>query len=263
VFLIVAVIYNLISKFLEMVLKANTLKDPFRSSWNSRTILLQTRARNFKTTKRQFVKKSASVSLVISVLNIDLVSDLITKLDFTSSEAHLATVSFISGVFTGLISQFSYGRSEKLRSSRGKLPSFSLNSSNRESLDSQAFVGSVLTPIDGNSVEQANWFNKIVAAAWPYLDEATSNAITRALDPILKATRPTFLTSLRFERFSFGSVPAIIQGVKVYDTQDRGAVEIDLEIFWAGDPDVVLGIRAANDTLNVPVSLTELHLSYV
>ncbi|CAL6299146.1 unnamed protein product [Bathycoccus prasinos] len=245
-----------------MVLKANTLKDPFRSSWNSRTILLQTRARNFKTTKRQFVKKSASVSLVISVLNIDLVSDLITKLDFTSSEAHLATVSFISGVFTGLISQFSYGRSEKLRSSRGKLPSFSLNSSNRESLDSQAFVGSVLTPIDGNSVEQANWFNKIVAAAWPYLDEATSNAITRALDPILKATRPTFLTSLRFERFSFGSVPAIIQGVKVYDTQDRGAVEIDLEIFWAGDPDVVLGIRAANDTLNVPVSLTELQCAF-
>jgi len=262
VFLIVAVIYNLISKFLEMVLKANTLKDPFRSSWNSRTILLQTRARNFKTTKRQFVKKSASVSLVISVLNIDLISDLITKLDFTSSEAHLATVSFISGVFTGLISQFSYGRSEKLRSSRGKLPSFSLNSSNRESLDSQAFVGSVLTPIDGNSVEQANWFNKIVAAAWPYLDEATSNAITRALDPILKATRPTFLTSLRFERFSFGSVPAIIQGVKVYDTQDRGAVEIDLEIFWAGDPDVVLGIRAANDTLNVPVSLTELQCAF-
>jgi hypothetical protein len=134
-----------------MVLKANTLKYPFRSSWNSRTILLQTRARNFKTTKRQFVKKSASVSLVISVLNIDLVSDLITKLDFTSSEAHLATVSFISGVFTGLISQFSYGRSEKLRSSRGELPSFSLNSSNRESLDSQAFVGSVLTPIDGDS----------------------------------------------------------------------------------------------------------------
>jgi Ca2+-dependent lipid-binding protein len=111
-------------------------------------------------------------------------------------------------------------------------------------------------------VEQANWFNKIVAAAWPYLDEATSNAITRALDPILKATRPTFLTSLRFERFSFGSVPAIIQGVKVYDTQDRGAVEIDLEIFWAGDPDVVLGIRAANDTLNVPVSLTELQCAF-
>ena len=84
-----------------MVLKANTLKDPFRSSWNSRTILLQTRARNFKTTKRQFVKKSASVSLVISVLNIDLVSDLITKLDFTSSEAHLATVSFIFWSFYG------------------------------------------------------------------------------------------------------------------------------------------------------------------
>lgn len=249
-----------------MVFKAsNTPKALVRNhtgSWNSRTIFLRSKIRNFKTARKQSLSRRAPASSANSVLNIDLINSLVTKLDFPSSDGSLATASFVCGAFTGMFSKFLCERSEKESSSRGKLPSFTINSNSRESLDSQAFVGNIPTQSDISGSEQANWFNKIVAAAWPYLDEATSNAITRALDPILQATRPTVLTSLRFERFSFGSVPAIIQGVKVYDTQDRGAVEIDLEIFWAGDPDVVLGIRAANDTLNVPVSLTELQCTF-
>ena len=52
----------------------------------------------------------------------------------------------------------------------------------------------------------------MLAAAWPYLDQATSNVIVKALDPILQATRPSFLTTLSFERFSFGGIPARIEG---------------------------------------------------
>jgi Ca2+-dependent lipid-binding protein len=65
----------------------------------------------------------------------------------------------------------------------------------------------------------------------------------------LQATRPSFLTTLSFERFSFGDIPARIEGVKVYETTGDGSVEIDLQVFWAGDPDVVLGVRAAQDAL--------------
>ena len=109
--------------------------------------------------------------------------------------------------------------------------------------------------------ERGGWINKVVSAAWPYLDEATSNVIVGALDPILQATRPNFLTTLRFERFSFGSVPARIEGVKVYENTGD-AVEIDLQVFWAGDPNVILGVRAAQDTLAVPVSLTEIQCKF-
>ena len=113
-----------------------------------------------------------------------------------------------------------------------------------------------------NDFQRGGWLNKVVSAAWPYLDEATSNVIVNALDPILQATRPNFLTSLRFERFSFGSVPAKIEAVKVYESTGEGAVEIDLQVFWAGDPNVVLGVRAAQDTLSVPVSLTEIKCKF-
>jgi len=106
-------------------------------------------------------------------------------------------------------------------------------------------------------VDNAAWLNRMVDKAWPYLDRATSGVIVAALDPILQATRPSFLTTLRFERFSFGKVPARIEGVKVHDTGDEASVEVDLDVFWAGDPDVVLAVRAAQDTVSVPISLTE------
>ena len=109
--------------------------------------------------------------------------------------------------------------------------------------------------------ERAGWLNRVLVKAWPYLNQATSGVIVAALAPILEATRPTFLTSLRFERFSFGSIPARIEGVKVYDVDGEDAVEIDLEVFWKGDPDVVLGVRAAQDAVRVPVSLTEVQVS--
>jgi hypothetical protein len=109
--------------------------------------------------------------------------------------------------------------------------------------------------------ERAGWLNRVIVKAWPYLDLATSGIIVAALAPVLEATRPAFLTSLRFERFSFGSIPARVEGVKVYDVEGEDAVEIDLEVFWKGDPDVVLGVRAAQDAVRVPVSLTELQAS--
>jgi len=113
-----------------------------------------------------------------------------------------------------------------------------------------------------DEVERAGWLNKVVKAAWPYLDAATSKVIVNALDPILQSTRPSFLTSIEFEKFSFGSVPARIEGVKVYETASAEALEIDLQVFWAGDPDVVLKIKAAQDTLAVPVSLTEFECTF-
>jgi len=72
----------------------------------------------------------------------------------------------------------------------------------------QELIGELPAWLAFRDVERAGWLNKVLAAAWPYLDQATSNVIVRALDPILQATRPSFLTTLRFERFSFGSIPA-------------------------------------------------------
>ena len=52
-------------------------------------------------------------------------------------------------------------------------------------------------------------------------------------------------SSIRFDRFTFGNIPATIEGVKVYDTGNEGSVEADIFVVWAGNPNVVLGVRGA------------------
>ncbi len=156
-------------------------------------------------------------------------------------------LGFVSGVLVGGIFQLSDITAPKTTKK---------NITNQIDQD-QELPGRPSTPGNLNGIEQSHWLNKVVKATWPYLDAATSTVIVNALDRILKSTRPSFLTSIQFERFSFGSVPATIQGVKVYDSEAEGALEIDLQVSWVGDPDVVLKIRAAQDALAVPVSLTE------
>jgi hypothetical protein len=180
----------------------------------------------------------------------------------TYEEISYLLVGFTSGIIITIIlnslQKHQYREVIKLKSKREALALLgSLDKSEIQNL-----VRELPAWLAFRDIERTDWINKVVAASWPYLDEATSNIIRKTLDPILQSTRPTFLTTLQFERFSFGSVPAKIEGVKVYETEGEGALEIDLDVFWAGDPDVVLGVRAAQDTLSVPVSLTELQCSF-
>lgn len=40
--------------------------------------------------------------------------------------------------------------------------------------------------------------------------------------------RPAVLSSIKFDKFTFGDVPATVEGVKVYDTGNEGSVEADI-----------------------------------
>jgi|AntAceMinimDraft_1070359.scaffolds.fasta_scaffold30009_1 hypothetical protein len=178
------------------------------------------------------------------------------------SEFGAAVLGFgVGAVFIGFFmgwQQSNRGKRSRRTSSRQALADLSM----LDEAEIQELIGELPAWLAFRDVERAGWLNKVLAAAWPYLDQATSNVIVAALDPILQATRPSFLTTLSFERFSFGRIPARFEGVKVYETTGDGSVEIDLQVFWAGDPDVVLGVRAAADALSVPVSLTEFECSF-
>jgi len=195
-----------------------------------------------------------STSSLISVHDIQEVPSL--------SVVGILLLGFGLGVITTLVSaklsQTKRGKEESQILTRRALAYIS----SLEENELEEIIGCLPAWLSIESSERTSWLNKVVTAAWPYLDSATSTVIVNALDPILQKTRPSFLTSIQFERFSFGSVPAVIEAVKVYDSASEGALEIDLQVFWAGDPDVVLKVRAAQDTLAVPVSLTEFQCTF-
>jgi len=169
----------------------------------------------------------------------------------------LVTGFGLGGIFIGLNISAQQTKRTTQASTRQALAKISA----LDEAEIQELFGELPSWLAFEDFERGGWINKVVSAAWPYLDEATSSLIVGALDPILQATRPNFLTTLQFERFSFGSVPARIEAVKVYESTGD-AVEIDLQVFWAGDPRVVLAVRAAQDTLAVPVSLTEIQCKF-
>jgi hypothetical protein len=79
----------------------------------------------------------------------------------------------------------------------------------------------------------------VVETIWPYLDKATADAIVVNVDPILEEYRPPVFSSIKFDKFTFGNIPATVEGVKVYDTGNEGSVEADIFVVWAGNPNVV------------------------
>eukprot|EP00854_Cymbomonas_tetramitiformis_P020251 gene20251-24251_t len=131
-------------------------------------------------------------------------------------------------------------------------------------------------------IERPGWANQVIETAWPYLDKATSDAIILSVDPILQDYCPPFLTSIRFDKFTFGSGTACVRlifspllpyfpcfgaisvslasrpnldfDLRVVGSDitlvpgDEGKVEADIFVVWAGDPEVVLGVRTAGDS---------------
>jgi Ca2+-dependent lipid-binding protein len=85
--------------------------------------------------------------------------------------------------------------------------------------------------------ERVEWLNSLLTALWPYITLATKDLLTNSIQPLLDASRPSFLTHLKFSNISLGSTAPSIVGIRMCDT-DEDCVRLDLEIKWAGEPTV-------------------------
>ncbi|KAJ0714524.1 putative C2 domain-containing protein [Helianthus annuus] len=64
--------------------------------------------------------------------------------------------------------------------------------------------------------ERVDWLNDVIRDMWPYLDKAICGMIKSMCEPIFSEYIGTyFIRSIDFERLTFGSLPPIIQAVRV------------------------------------------------
>ena len=115
----------------------------------------------------------------------------------------------------------------------------------------QELVGELPAWLAFRDVERAGWLNKVLAAAWPYLDQATSDVIVAALDSDLAGDAPVLPHHPLVRAVLVRGHPRALRGREgVRDHRGRQSVEIDLQsVSGPGIPDVVLGVRAAQDAL--------------
>ncbi|XP_065864828.1 calcium-dependent lipid-binding protein [Euphorbia lathyris] len=105
--------------------------------------------------------------------------------------------------------------------------------------------------------EQVKWMNKQLSKLWPYIADAATMVVKESVEPLLDDYRPPGITSLKFNKFSLGTVPPKIEGIRVQSLK-KGQITMDIDFRWCGDPSIVLGVEAA--VVNIPIQLKDLEV---
>ncbi|XP_024991862.1 synaptotagmin-3-like [Cynara cardunculus var. scolymus] len=108
--------------------------------------------------------------------------------------------------------------------------------------------------------DRVDWLNRFVLNMWPYLDKAICATIRQTTEPIVAdyvghGHRP--IEAITFETLSLGTLPPIIQGVKVYETNENQLV-IEPAIKWAGNPNIVIAVKISS--LRIKIQLVDLQV---
>ncbi|KAJ7957681.1 synaptotagmin-5-like [Quillaja saponaria] len=86
------------------------------------------------------------------------------------------------------------------------------------------------------------WLNQHLTKIWPFVNEAASELIKASVEPVLEQYRPIILSSLKFSKFTLGTVAPQFTGVCILE-DGGGGVTMELEMQWDGNPSIVLDIK--------------------
>ncbi|KAL7112330.1 hypothetical protein ACP275_05G145400 [Erythranthe tilingii] len=86
------------------------------------------------------------------------------------------------------------------------------------------------------------WLNHHLDKIWPYVDQAASEIIRNAVEPILEQYRSSIMSSLKFSKLTLGTVAAQFTGVSIIEG-DSDEIIMELELQWDGNPNIVLDIK--------------------
>ncbi|KAK9947497.1 hypothetical protein M0R45_003119 [Rubus argutus] len=86
------------------------------------------------------------------------------------------------------------------------------------------------------------WLNSHLEKMWPYVNEAASELIKASVEPILEQYTPVILSSMKFAKFTLGTVAPQFTGVSIVEG-GADSVTMELEMQWDGNPSIILDIN--------------------
>ncbi|XP_075077589.1 synaptotagmin-5 isoform X2 [Nicotiana tabacum] len=90
--------------------------------------------------------------------------------------------------------------------------------------------------------QKLKWLNSHLEKLWPYVDEAASELVRSSVEPILEQYRPMILASLKFSKFTLGTVAPQFTGISILEDGTEG-ITMELEMQWDGNPSIILDIK--------------------
>lgn len=106
--------------------------------------------------------------------------------------------------------------------------------------------------------DRVDWLNTFIREMWPYLDKAICKIIRDQTKPMIEQYVGKFkIESIEIETLTLGTLPPTLQGVKVYDTQEKEMI-IEPALRWAGNPNIIVAVKAFG--LRATVQLVDLQV---
>ncbi|WJX95886.1 Synaptotagmin-5, variant 2 [Trifolium repens] len=144
----------------------------------------------------------------------------------------------VAGIIVGLAIIVAFVRSENSRSARRSQLATTIAAFARMSVeDSRKLLPSQFYPS-----WVLSWLNSHLTKIWPYVNEAASELIKTSVEPILEEYKPMVLSSLKFSKFTLGTVAPQFTGVTIIEDGGDG-VTMELEMQWDGNPSIILDIK--------------------
>ncbi|XP_022728623.1 synaptotagmin-5-like isoform X2 [Durio zibethinus] len=84
--------------------------------------------------------------------------------------------------------------------------------------------------------QKLTWLNQHLTKIWPYVNEAASDLIKTSVEPVLEQYRPIILASLKFSKFTLGTVAPQF-------TDEADSVTMEMEMQWDANSSIILDIK--------------------
>ncbi|XP_022728625.1 synaptotagmin-5-like isoform X3 [Durio zibethinus] len=90
--------------------------------------------------------------------------------------------------------------------------------------------------------QKLTWLNQHLTKIWPYVNEAASDLIKTSVEPVLEQYRPIILASLKFSKFTLGTVAPQFTGVSIVE-DEADSVTMEMEMQWDANSSIILDIK--------------------
>ncbi|GLU16866.1 hypothetical protein SLE2022_332730 [Rubroshorea leprosula] len=154
-------------------------------------------------------------------------------------------VGLVIGIFVGIAIIVLFVRSENSRSKRRNELARTIAAFARMTVeDSRKILPGDFYPswVVFSQRQKLTWLNQHLEKIWPYVNEAASELIKASVEPILEQYRPIILASLKFSKFTLGTVAPQFTGVSIIEDGGDG-VTMELELTWDGNQSIILDIK--------------------
>ncbi|KAL3523471.1 hypothetical protein ACH5RR_016305 [Cinchona calisaya] len=107
--------------------------------------------------------------------------------------------------------------------------------------------------------ERVNWLNKFILDLWPFIDKAIHGTIRSIAEPIFADyIGMCKIESIEFEKINLGTLPPIIHGLKVYETNEMELV-MEPAIKWAGNPNIIVTVKLLSFRILIQLVDIQIH----